>query len=130
MASPKREVWSDVEIQLELAIEFDPEAFERTHPGLAPLLAELLIGPPRIQRDTAELWPYAGLKTLEARLPRLRFIPAETKRLALGLDRLFTALEFNIVGHKVLAIPNPEVQHPDGWRSSSGVWLCHQPLAS
>ncbi|MCL6526568.1 MAG: hypothetical protein K6T57_06735 [Thermaceae bacterium] len=123
----KREVWQDVEVHLELSLEFDPEALIQGHPGLALVLAELLIGPPRYWRDEAELLPFAGLKSLEAQLPRLRFRPLETRRLAQALDRLFTALEFEIVGHKVLSVPNLQAQ---GWQAKSGVWLCHQPLAS
>ncbi|GIW25335.1 hypothetical protein [Meiothermus sp.] len=127
----KREVWQDVEVNLELSLEFDPEAFLRRYPGLALVLAELLVGPPRRWRDPAELLPYAGCKSLEAKLPRLRFSPLETRPLAQALDKLFTTLEFSIVGHKVIAVPPPSkaIELPEGWRAQSGVWLCHQPLA-
>ncbi|MER3554197.1 MAG: hypothetical protein C4331_07575 [Meiothermus sp.] len=124
----QREVWQDVEVHLELSLEFDPEALKQRHPGLSLVLAELLIGPPRQWRDPAELLPYAGLKSLEAQLPRLRFSPLETRRLGQAIDRLFTAIEFEIVGHKVLSVPN--LQALEGWRAKSGVWLCHHPLAS
>ncbi len=126
----KREVWQDVEVNLELSLEFDPEEFLRRHPGLALVLTELLIGPPRRWRDPAELLPYAGCKSLEARLPRLRFSPLETRRLGQALDKLFTAIEFSIVGHRVIAVPPPSkaIELPEGWRAHSGVWLCHQPL--
>ncbi|MCX7784310.1 MAG: hypothetical protein N2318_11795 [Meiothermus sp.] len=126
----KREVWQDVEVNLELSLEFDPEEFLRRHPGLALVLAELLVGPPRRWRDPAELWPYAGCKSLEAKLPRLRFSPLETRPLGQALDKLFTAIEFSIVGHKVITVPPPHkaIELPEGWRAPSGVWLCHQPL--
>ncbi|WP_233498303.1 hypothetical protein [Meiothermus sp. QL-1] len=126
----RKEVWEDVEVNLELSLEFDPDEFLRRYPGLSLVLAELLIGPPRRWRDPAELLPFGGCKSLEARLPRLRFSPLETRSLALALDRLFTAIEFSIVGHKVLAVPPPSrtVELPEGWRARSGVWLCHQPL--
>jgi len=128
MSHPLREVWQDVEVHLELSLEFDPEALAQSHSGLALVLAELMIGPPRRWRDPTELLPYAGLKSLEAQLPRLRFSPLETRRLGQALDQLFTALEFEIVGHKILSIPNLEAS--SGWQAKSGVWLCHQPLAS
>ncbi|RIH89738.1 hypothetical protein Mlute_00253 [Meiothermus luteus] len=126
----RKEVWQDVEVNLELSLEFDPEAFSKRHPGLSLVLAELLIGPPRHWRDPAELLPYAGCKSLEARLPRLRFSPLETRFLARALDQLFTTIEFSIVGHKVLTVPPPSkaTKLPEGWRARSGVWLCHQPL--
>jgi len=131
MERRKTEVWEDVEVHLELALEFDPERLQKEHPGLGLVLAELLIGPPRRQRDVAELWPYAGLKSLEAHLERLGFNPLETRRLGQALDRLFTALEFEIVGQKVISVPlPPNVELPEGWRARSGVWLCHLPLAS
>jgi hypothetical protein len=130
-SSVKREVWQDVEVNLELSLEFDPEAFLHRHPGLALVLAELLVGPPRRWRDPAELLPYAGCKSLEARLPRLRFSPVETRSLGYALDRLFTAIEFSIVGHKIISVPQPNkaIRLPEGWRAPSAVWLCHQPLA-
>lgn len=129
-SSVKREVWQDVEVNLELSLEFDPEEFLRRHPGLALVLAELLVGPPRHWRDPAELLPYAGCKSLEARLPHLRFSPLETRPLGQALDKLFTAIEFSIVGHKVIAVPPPakNIELSEGWRARSGVWLCHQPL--
>ena len=59
---------------------------------------------------------------------RLNFL--ETRRLGQALDRWFTALEFEIVGQKMLAVPPPgPIELPEGWRAKSGVWLCHQPLA-
>lgn len=126
---PKREVWQNVEVHLELALEFDPEKLEKTHPGLVPVLAELLIGPPRFERDCAELWPYAGLKSLQAQLPHLRLRFPETRRLGIAIDRLFTAIDFQIVGQRVMPIPPiGPIQLPDGWKAHSGVWLCHQPL--
>jgi hypothetical protein len=126
---PKREVWQNVEVRLELALEFDPEKLERSYSGLVPVLAELLIGPPRLERDSAELWPYAGLKSLAAQLPHLRLRFPETRRLGIALDGLFTAIDFQIVGQRVLQIPPPgPIQLPQGWRALSGVWLCHQPL--
>lgn len=124
----RREVWQDVEVHLELSLEFDPVALETWHPGLSLVLAELLIGPPRRWRDPAELRPYAGMKSLEAQLPRLRFSPLETRCLGQALDRLFTALEFDIVGHKILSVPNARAS--ESWQAKSGVWLCHLPLAS
>lgn len=131
MERRKTEVWEDVEVHLELAFEFDPERLQKEYPGLSLVLAELLVGPPRRWRDAAELLPYAGLKSLEAHLERLRFNPLETRRLGQVLDRLFTALEFEIVGQKVISIPlPPNVETPEGWRARSGVWLCHLPLAS
>jgi|YNPMSStandDraft_1061717.scaffolds.fasta_scaffold09122_1 hypothetical protein len=130
-SAARREVWQDVEVNLELSLEFDPEAFLQRYPGLALVLAELLVGSPRRWRDPVELLPYAGQKSLEARLPRLRFSPLETRSLGQALDRLFTALEFSIVGHKVMAVPPPgrSIELPEGWRASSWVWLCHRPLA-
>ncbi|MER3443725.1 MAG: hypothetical protein C4333_06255 [Meiothermus sp.] len=131
MERRRTEVWEDVEVHLELALEFDPERLQKEHPGLGLVLAELLVGPPRRWRDPAELLPYAGLKSLQAHLERLRFNPLETRRLGQALDRLFTALEFEIVGQKVISIPlPPNVEKPEGWRARSGVWLCHLPLAS
>ncbi|ADH62694.1 MAG: hypothetical protein ACOYW9_10535 [Deinococcota bacterium] len=131
MERVKREVWQDVEVHLELSLEFDPEAFQKHYPGLALVMAELLIGPPRLWRDPAELLPYAGLKSLGAKLPRLRLNFLETRRLGQALDKWFTALEFEIVGQKVLAVPPPgPIELPEGWRAKSGVWLCHQPLAN
>jgi hypothetical protein len=123
---PKLEVWQNVEVHLELALEFDPQKLELTHPGLVPVLAELLIGPPRLERDSAELWPYAGLKSLEAQLPHLRLRFLETRRLGLALDKLFTALDFQIVGQRVMQIPPP--LSTQSWRAGGLVWLCHQPL--
>lgn len=130
-SAARREVWQDVEVNLELSLEFDPEEFLRRYPGLSLVLAELLVGPPRRWRDPAELLPYAGCKSLEARLPRLRFSPLETRSLGQALDRLFTTIEFSIVGHKVLAVPPPGrfIELPEGWRAKSEVWLCHRPLA-
>lgn len=130
MERPIREVWQDVEVHLEFSLEFDAKAFLERHPGLALVMAELMVGPPRQWRDPIELLPFSGQHSLEANLPRLRFNPLETRRLAQELDRLFTALEFSIVGHKVIAVPpiSPFQELPDGWRATSGVWLCHQPL--
>lgn len=130
MEHPLREVWQDVEVHLELSLQFDAPVFAKKHPGLALVLAELLVGSPRQGRDPVELLPYNGCYSLEARLPRLRFSPIETRRLGQELDRLFTALEFNIVGHRIIAIPSLGSQQSTdkGWRAKSSVWLCHQPL--
>ena len=130
--SPRQtEVWHDVEVHVEFSLEFDPEAMHKQHPGLALVLAEMLVGPPRQWRDPAELLPFAGLKSLEAKLPRLRFSPIETKPLAHALDKMFTAIEFDIVGHKILTIPPPSklIQLEQGWRAPSTIWLCHRPLS-
>lgn len=110
---------------------FDPEELSKRHPGLALVMAEMLVGPPRKWREPVELLPFAGLKSLEAKLPRLRFTPAETRPLAQALDRLFTAIEFDIVGHKILAVPPPSrlIRLEGGWQAPSTIWLCHQPLA-
>lgn len=125
------EVWHDVEVRLELSMGFDPEELSKRHPGLALVMAEMLVGPPRKWREPVELLPFAGLKSLEAKLPRLRFTPAETRPLAQALDRLFTAIEFDIVGHKILAVPPPSrlIRLEGGWQAPSTIWLCHQPLA-
>jgi len=127
-----REVWQDVEVHLELAVGFDPETFEYLYPGLSLVLAELLLGPPRLKRDSLELLAFGNQKSFEVQLPRLRFHLLETRQLGQALDRLFTALEFDIVGHKIISIPPPSmaIQLPQGWRARSGVWLCHRPLAS
>lgn len=132
MERPIREVWQDVEVHLEFSLEFDAETFLQRHPGLALVMAELMVGPPRQWRDPVELLPFSGKYSLDSALPRLRFNPLETRRLAQELDRLFTALEFSIVGHKVIAVPPPSPcqELPEGWRAKSGVWLCHQPLGS
>jgi hypothetical protein len=129
MEKPKREVWKDVEIHLEIAQAFDPKLLEEAHPWLALVMTELLFG--NLQwRDSAGLLQFAGQKSLEAQLPQLRFSPLETKYLGKVLDKLFTAIEFDIVGHKVMAVPPPtaSVHLPQGWRAQSGIWLCHQPL--
>ena len=124
-----RQVWQDVEVNLELALEFEPEALQRAHPGLVPVLAELLVGPPRAYRTLADLEPLAGLRSLEARHPRLRLAFGETRRVGLALDRLFEAIEFDVVGRRVTAVrPLGPSETPAGWRSA-GVWLCHRPLA-
>ncbi|HWG85403.1 MAG TPA: hypothetical protein VNT60_07990 [Deinococcales bacterium] len=125
----KREVWQDVEISLELALEFDPEAVARRHPGVVPVLAELLIGPPRAYRSLADIEPLAGLRTLEGRHERLRFTMGELHRAGLVLDRLFAALEFNVVGRRVspVRVLGP-TQLPEGWGAASPVWSCLRPL--
>ncbi len=130
MERPLREVWQDVEVHLEFSLKFDAQAFLHKHPGLALVLAELMVGPPRQWRDPVELLPFSGRCSLEANLPQLRFNPIETRRLAQELDRLFTALEFSIVGHRIISVPPPSRQKLEGgWRATSGVWLCHQPLS-
>ncbi len=128
MEPRQREVWQDVEVSLELSLEFDPGALARAHPGLVPVLGELLVGPPRPLRTAADLEPLAGLRSLEARHPRLRLAFAETRRVGLALDRLFEAIEFDVVGRRV--VPVRPLGLPEGgrdWRSA-GVWLCHRPL--
>jgi len=121
--SSQREVWQDVEVSLELALEFDPLALYRAYPGLIPVLGELLVGPPRALRTVGDLEPLAGLTTLEARHVRLRLAFAETRRLGLVLDRLFEAIEFDVVGRRVKA------ERPGGpLAAPPGMWLCHRPL--
>ena len=129
MDTRRREVWQDVEINLELALEFDPAALHRTHPGLTTILGELLVGPPRRLRTLEDLEPFSGLRTLEARHERLRLHFLETRRLGVTLDRLFAALEFNVVGRRVtpVRVLGPIVP-PEGWAAPNGVWLCHRPL--
>jgi hypothetical protein len=128
MAHPKPEVWHEVDVHLELAQEFDPAELERLAPGTTLIFAELLIGPPRQLRQAAELWPYAGLKSFQSHLPRLRFYRWEARRLAQALDRLFTTMEFELIGHRVLSIPALQPSR-EGWRALSRIWLCYQPLA-
>ena len=128
MAHPvSKPVWQDVEINLELALEFDPQRLKRDHAGLIPFLAELLIGPPRVVRTLDELELFAGLRSLEARHPQLRLDFYGLKRLGGALDTLFAALEFDVIGRPV----NP-VRHvgslPGSWRAASSVWACHRPL--
>lgn len=122
---PIREVWQNVEVSLELAQAFDPQALQAQQPGVALVLAEMLVGPPRWRRDEAELWPFAGLCSLQASQERLRLNFYETRRLAVALDRLFTALDFRIVGHRVSSVPRPVA---GDWRAVGGLWLCHTPL--
>jgi hypothetical protein len=128
MAHPKQ-VWQDVEITLEFIETFDPKKLLQTHPGLLGLLGEFLIGPPRRLRSPEELEVYAGLNLLEAKLPQLRLDFLETKRLGQALDGLFGALEFNVIGRRVTPVRHlGPLESPNGWRSKSGVWLCHRPL--
>ena len=129
MAHPQpRPVWQDVEVNLEFVHAFDPEHLHRTHPGLGIVLGELLIGPPRAVRIWQELEPFSGLTSLESKLPQLRLDPPALRRLALELDRAFGALEFDVIGRRVLSVANPGPVMPEGWRAVSGVWLCHRPL--
>ncbi len=106
MARPSTTVLCQVSVHLELVTPFDPERLERQHSGLANLLAELLVGSPQLQRDASELWHFAGLTSLQADLPRLRRHPPLLARLAVALDAGFTALEFDIVGRRVLSVRN------------------------
>jgi hypothetical protein len=122
-----RPVWQDVEINLELALEFDPERLGRAHPGLVPFLAELLIGPPRVARTLGELEPFAGLRSLEARHAQLRLDFHSLKRLGLTMDALFAALEFDVVGRPVKPVRHIGIL-PGSWRATSSVWVCHKPL--
>ena len=129
MSRPNTQVWQDVEITLEFVESFDPKRLLETHPGLSSILGEFLIGPPRTVRTPDELALFAGLTSLESKIPRLRLHFEETKRLGLALDRLFGALEFNVIGRRVIAVPNPSpIELPEGWRAQSPVWLCHRPL--
>jgi hypothetical protein len=130
MAHPQHKpVWQDVEVSLEFIHAFDPEHLHRTHPGLSIVLGELLIGPPRTVRVWQELELFAGLTSLTSRLPQLRLDPPALHRLGLELDRAFGALEFDVIGRRVLSVPNPgPVILPEGWRAVSSVWLCHRPL--
>jgi hypothetical protein len=125
--SVTRPVWQDVEINLELALEFDPEHLGRAYPGLVPFLAELLIGPPRVARTLTELEPFAGLRSLEAKHAQLRLDFQGLKRLGLTMDALFAALEFDVIGKPVKPVRYIGIT-PGSWRSTSSIWACHKPL--
>lgn len=128
MAHPvSKSVWQDVEINLELALEFDPERLGRTHAGLVPFLAELLIGPPRAVRSLEELEPFAGLRSLEAKHAQLRLDFHSLKRLGLTLDAMFAALEFDVIGRPVNPVRHVGIVR-GSWRSTSSLWACHRPL--
>ena len=129
MSRPNTQVWQDVEITLEFVESFDPGRLLETHPGLSSILGEFLIGPPRLVRVPEELEMYAGLTSIESKIPRLRLDFLETKRLGVVLDKLFGALEFNVIGRRIMTVPNPSpIELPEGWRANSPVWLCHRPL--
>jgi hypothetical protein len=125
----KREVWQDVEVNFELALEFDPGAIASRHPGLVPVLAELLVGPPRRFRSVADLEPFGGLTSLNGKHERLRFTLGELHRAGLVLDGLFAAIEFNVVGRRVtpIRVVGPAILQ-EGWASASPVWSCLRPL--
>ncbi len=128
MAHPiSKPVWQDVEINLELALEFDPERLGRDHAGLVPVLAELLVGPPRAVRTLSELEPFAGLRSLEAKHAQLRLDFHGLKRLGSTLDSLFAALEFDVIGRPVKPVRHVGIA-PGSWRATSSLWACHRPL--
>jgi hypothetical protein len=128
MPHPQKPVWCEVTVHLELLEPFEPRKLERTHAGCPNLLAELLIGSPRTNRDPVELEPFTGLTSLEANVERLRVDPPLLTRLARVLDATFTALEFDIVGRRVTSVRNFDVFQVGDWRAVSPVWACLQPL--
>ncbi|NJK44953.1 MAG: hypothetical protein HC933_12275 [Pleurocapsa sp. SU_196_0] len=124
----EKPVLCEVSVHLELLEPFEPRRLERTHAGCPAILAELLIGSPRAQRDPAELEPFTGLTSLEAQVTRLRLDSFGLRRLAQVLDVTFTALEFDILGRRVTSVRNLEPSGTGDWRTISPVWACLQPL--
>ncbi len=124
----EKPVLYEVEVHLELLEPFEPGRLEQTHAGCPNVLAGLLIGSPRVQRDVAELEVFSGLTSLEAKVARLRLDPPLLVRLARVLDQTFTALEFDIVGRRVSAVRNFDPWPLADWRAVSPIWMCLQPL--
>ncbi len=123
-----KETWREVEVDLELAAEFDPELLATKHPGYVPLLAELLVGPPRRWREAGDLAPFAGLHSLQAKHEQLRLTFVEIRHLGEILDRLFAALEFALIGKRILQVRPLGLGNDGDWRAEGHVWLCHRPL--
>jgi hypothetical protein len=119
-------VWGSVEIHLELAQEFDPFQLHSTHPGLALVMAELLLGSPRRLRDPAELALWAGCTSFEREFGQLRLVFPELRRLGLLLDRLFDAISFDVIGQP-LTYRNVAASAPKHTLATP-LWLCHRPL--
>jgi hypothetical protein len=128
MQHSKKSVLCEVSVHLELLEPFEPQRLERTHAGCLNVLAELLIGSPRMERDAAELEVFAGLTSLQTSVSRLRLDPPLLARLARVLDQTFTALEFDIVGRRVSSVRNFDPLPLADWRAVSPIWLCLQPL--
>jgi hypothetical protein len=124
----EKPVLCEVSVHLELLEPFEPRRLERSHAGCPAILAELLIGSPRAERDPAELEPFSGLTSLEAQVARLRLDPLGLRRLAQVLDATFTALEFDILGRRVTSVRNFDPLGTSDWRAVSPVWACLQPL--
>jgi hypothetical protein len=124
----EKPVLCEVEFHLELLEPFEPQRLGQIHAGCPNVLAELLIGSPRMQRDAAELEVFAELTSLEAKASRSRLDPPLLARLGRVLDQAFTALDFDIVGRCVSSVRNFNVLPLSDWRAISPIWLCWQPL--
>ncbi|HEX2864053.1 MAG TPA: hypothetical protein VHN99_05760, partial [Deinococcales bacterium] len=88
-----------------------------------------LAGPPRAERTLADLEPFAGLWHLEVHHGTLRVNRLELRRVALSVDRLFTALEFQVVGRPLSSVrPLGPLAEGQPWRAPSLLWSCYRPL--